>query len=51
MELQSIKIKRLAGSAGAWIIEDVKKPIDGLTIGDFEKAASLCKNCEAFEIR
>ncbi len=26
------------------------KPVDKLTNGNFEKAASLCENCEAFEM-
>ncbi len=42
-------MKRIAADASVWEVKH-GKPVDGLTNGDYEKAASLCENCETFEM-
>ena len=42
-------MKRIKGDKDTWAIKP-GKPVDNLTYGDDEMAASLCENCEAFEI-
>jgi hypothetical protein len=41
-------MKRIIGDKETWRVKH-SKPVDKLTNDDYEKAASLCENCEAFK--